>query len=267
MKQDLKVIGQQELFGKEVAIYGTLENPLFPVEEVRRWLDIRNATQLVNRLDECERSMLNIGRQGKQWFVTEDGLYEILMQSRKPIAKEFKKGIKRILKEIRTQGGYIAERADDTPEDIMARALKVADATLKRREERIRELETSNQQLTSIALEYQEHITQITPAANYANEVLLSEDSYTSTQMAKELGLRSAQALHQELKSRGVMFWQSGSWMLTSKYSTRGYTKTRTFTHVKGQGQVGTKMSTVWTETGRVFLNKMFNRYQTNTAL
>lgn len=264
MKKDLEIIGQQELFGKEVAIYGTLENPLFPVEEVRKWLDIRNATQLVSRLDECERSMLNIGRQGKQWFVTEDGLYEILMQSRKPIAKEFKKGIKRILKEIRTQGGYIAERADDTPEDIMARALKVADATLKRREERIKELEVSNKQLTSIAMEYQEHITQLTPAANYANEVLLSEDSYTTTQMAKELGLTSATALHKELHDKGIMFFESGSWMLTAKYSTKGYTKTRTFTYVKGQGKVGTKTTTVWTETGRVFLNKLFNRYQTS---
>lgn len=264
MKKELKIIGRQELFGKEVAIYGTFENPLFPVEEVRKWLDLKNATKVVSRVEESERSKFKLGRQGEQWFVTEDGLYEILMQSRKPIAKEFKKGIKRILKEIRTQGGYIAERVDDTPEDIMARALKVADATLKRREERIKELEVSNKQLTSIAMEYQEHITQLTPAANYANEVLLSEDSYTTTQMAKELGLTSATALHKELHDKGIMFFESGSWMLTAKYSTKGYTKTRTFTYVKGQGKVGTKTTTVWTETGRVFLNKLFNRYQTS---
>lgn len=261
MKQQLSIVGRQVLFGKEVAIYGTLEKPLFPVEEVRKWLDVKNASQLTNRVGESERSMLNIGRQGKQWFVTEDGLYEILMQSRKPIAKEFKRGIKRILKEIRIQGGYIAERVDDTPEDIMARVLKVADATLKRREERIRELESYNEELTSITTAQQHTIAKITPAANYANEVLLSTDAYTSTQMAKELGMKSATALHKELHKRGVMFFQSNTWMLTASYSEKGYTKTRTFTYLKSKGEVGTKTTTVWTEIGRVFLNKMFNRY------
>lgn len=101
MKQDLKVIGQQELFGKEVAIYGTLENPLFPVKEVGGWLGLKNATMIASRLDKEEVTKFNLGsRQGETLFVTEDGLYEILMQSRKPIAKEFKKGIKRILKEL-----------------------------------------------------------------------------------------------------------------------------------------------------------------------
>lgn len=104
------------------------------------------------------------------------------------------------------------------------------------------------------------------PAANYANAVLLSKESYTSTQMAKELGFRSARALHQELKNRGVMFWQSDQWLLTAKYCGKGYTTTRTRL-IYNEHEVITKASTVWTETGRVFLNKMFNRYQTNTAL
>lgn len=265
MKKELEIVGRQTLFDKEVAIYGTLENPLFALKEVKSWIGVKNSTDLSKKLDEDERVRLNLNRGGNEWFVTEDGLYEILMQSRKPIAKEFKKGIKRILKEIRTKGGYIAERADDTPEDIMARALKVADATLKRREERIRELESHNDELLLVATKQQQHIAKLTPAANYAEEVLLSNDAYTSTQMAKELGMTSAIALHRELQKKGVMFQQSSSWMLTADYSTKGYTKTRTFTYVKGIGEVGTKTITVWTETGRVFLNKMFNRYNSTT--
>lgn len=264
MKKELEIVGRQTLFDKEVAIYGTLENPLFALKEVKNWIGVKNSTDLSKKLDENERVRLNLNRGGNEWFVTEDGLYEILMQSRKPIAKEFKKGIKRILKEIRTKGGYVVERTDDTPEDIMARALKVADATLKRREERIKQLESQNSELTIIATNQQEHIAKITPAANYAEEVLLSNDVYTSTQMAKELGLTSAIALHKELHEKGVMFQQSGSWMLTANYSTKGYTKTRTFTYLKGVGEVGTKIITVWTERGRVFLNKMFNRYKSS---
>ena len=56
--------------------------------------------------DAEERSKFNLGRQGETWFLTEDGLYEVLMQSRKPQAKQFKKGVKEILKSIRRTGCY-----------------------------------------------------------------------------------------------------------------------------------------------------------------
>lgn len=79
-------------------------------------------------------------------FLTEDGLYEVLMQSRKPIAKQFKKGVKQILHEVRTIGGYIATKQDDTPEEIMARALTIAQATLAKREERLKQLEAQAEQ-------------------------------------------------------------------------------------------------------------------------
>lgn len=61
---------------------------------------------MITRVDEDERSKFNLGRQGETWFLTEDGLYEVLMQSRKPQAKQFKKGVKEILKSIRRTGCY-----------------------------------------------------------------------------------------------------------------------------------------------------------------
>ena len=60
------------------------------------------------------------------WFLTEDGLYEVLMQSRKPIAKQFKKKVKEILKQIRKTGGYIPVAEDEDDATIMAKALLVA---------------------------------------------------------------------------------------------------------------------------------------------
>ena len=83
-------------------------------------LELSNVSDMISRVDEDERSKFNLGRQGDGWFLTEDGLYEVLMQSRKPIAKQFKKGVKQILKEIRTTGGYIATQVNETPEMIMA---------------------------------------------------------------------------------------------------------------------------------------------------
>ena len=71
-------------------------------------------------------------------MLTEDGLYEVLMQSRKPIAKEFKREVKKILKSVRKNGGYLAGQENDTPEMIVAKALVVAQNIIKQNEQRHR---------------------------------------------------------------------------------------------------------------------------------
>lgn len=192
-------------------------------------------------------------------MVTENGLYEVLMQSRKPIAKQFKKGVKAILKEIRTNGGYIAASQDDTPELIMARALQVAQMTIDKHK---RQLEQANER---IALQ-DTQLKQQAPKVKYVDEVLQSVNTYTSTQMSKELGLREAEQLHKILKEKGVMFKQSGQWMLTAKYCEHGYTKPRTHQFTRNDGSVGTNTTTVWTEKGRAFLHKVFNVQKTKEA-
>lgn len=139
---EVKIINKSNLLDKEIDVWGSVERPLFRAKDVVDWLKAKNVSMVIDRVDEEERLKLNLGRNGGDtWFLTEDGLYELLMQSRKPIAKQFKKGVKKILHEIRTKGGYIASTDADTPEDIMARAVLVAQQTLARREERIKELE------------------------------------------------------------------------------------------------------------------------------
>ena len=124
--QPIQVLSETELLGHKFTIYGTAENPLFLAKEVAEVLNYSesNSSKLTN-LVESDEKVRNIittpGGNQEVWFLTEDGLYEVLMQSRKPIAKEFKKGVKEILKTIRKTGGYIATKQDDTPEEIMAR--------------------------------------------------------------------------------------------------------------------------------------------------
>lgn len=103
----VKVISRSTLLGREIDVYGTTEEPLFKAKDVAEWLELTNVTDMVSRIDEEELTKFNLGsRQGETWFLTEDGLYEVLMQSRKPIAKQFKKGVKEILKKIRKTGSY-----------------------------------------------------------------------------------------------------------------------------------------------------------------
>ena len=95
------------------------------------------------------------------------------------------------------------------------------------------------------------------PKVEYVDHVLASSNTYTSTQMAKELNLRHAEQMHALLKDQGVMYRQSGQWLITAKYSERGYTKTRTHAYVRSDGSQGTNSITVWTESGRLFLHDL----------
>lgn len=98
------------------------------------------------------------------------------------------------------------------------------------------------------------------PKVQYVDEILQSSQTYTSTQVAKELGMREAEQLHKVLKSKGIMFKQSGQWMLTAKYSEKGYTKPRTVTFPRSDGSQGSNTITVWTERGRAFLHHLFGK-------
>lgn len=246
------VLKQTELLGQQFAVYGTPQEPLFKAKDVATLLGLTNQREFVNRVDEEERCKLNLPPQGETWMLTENGLYEVLMQSRKPIAKQFKKGVKAILKEVRQTGGYLATQQEDTPEMIMARALQVAQSTIEKHQ---RQLELAEATIEEQMAQLKEQA----PKVEYVDNVLASANTYTSTQLAKELNLRHAEHLHALLKDRGVMYRQSGQWLITARYSERGYTKTRTHAYVRSDGSQGANSITVWTESGRLFLHDLFS--------
>ena len=97
------------------------------------------------------------------------------------------------------------------------------------------------------------------PKIDYVDNVLLSNNTYTFTQMAKELNMSSALALSSILRQKDVIFRQSGQWMLKAKYSGKDLTKTRTHTYTESNGKRGTNSITVWTEKGRAFLHSILN--------
>lgn len=112
MKTELTVIDERELLGKEFRIYGDYQNPLFLAKDVANWIEYDDSKvgQLLKNIDEDEKMTSPIyysGQVRNMYFLTEDGLYEVLMQSRKPIAKEFKKKVKEILKSVRKNGVYM----------------------------------------------------------------------------------------------------------------------------------------------------------------
>lgn len=113
----LEPIETATILGKEFVIYGTAQNPWFKAKDVAEWIemDSSNASWLVSSVDEDEAARLNMTTSSgakETWFLSENGVYEVLMQSRKPVAKEFKKEIKKLLKAIRTRQ-IVVQHADE----------------------------------------------------------------------------------------------------------------------------------------------------------
>lgn len=257
MNNNVKIF-QSPQFG-EIRTSGTSSNPLFCLIDVCKALDLKTKHIKARLSDEVVSNDLitdSIGRKQQALFVNEDGLYDVILDSRKPEAKAFRKWItSEVLPSIRKSGGYIAAKADESPEEIMARALRVADETLKRKEQQLQMLQSENEEL------HKENV-QIAPMAEYTKEVLQSNSTYTLTQVSKDLEFRSVYAFLDWAKDREILYRQSGQWMPNSKYSDKGYFKTRTAKFVKSDNTVGTSMSTVVTEAGRMWLHGILEKEQ-----
>lgn len=116
----------------------TIDNePWFVAKDVCDILGIANPTDAVNKsLENFERARFNLGRQGEANIISESGFYSLVLRSRKPIAKPFRLWVTReVLPQIRMTGGYIPVQADEPNEIFLARAVQVANETIKRKDE------------------------------------------------------------------------------------------------------------------------------------
>ena len=197
MKNELQVIDERELLGKQFRIYGTIENPLLLAKDVAEWIDFdtEQVGKLLQSVDEDEKMILNtrniITGKGNpnKWFLTEDGLYEVLMQSRKPIAKEFKKEVKIILKTIRKHGAYMTEatleEALTNPDFLIQLATK-----LKEEQEARKIAEEKN---VALMLENQEQEAKLAtqaPKVELYEDFMAKDNLYSVNDIAKCLAIK-----------------------------------------------------------------------------
>lgn len=183
------------------------------------------------------------GQTYKMYTMTKDGFSFLVMGYTGEKAGEFKECF---INEFNRREAML--KSDDY---ILMRSMQILQG-------RIQAIEADNARLEAENKANIETIRQQAPKAQYYDNTLQSAHTYTSTQMAKELNMRTAEQLHKALKEKGIMFKQSGQWMLTAKYSEKGYTKPRTTVYTRSDGSQGTNTITVWTELGRAFLHKVF---------
>lgn len=131
------------------------------------------------------------------------------------------------------------EKDYNSPEKIMARALRIAE-----------------QELSTLRLESKikdQQIAELTPKATYYDLILQCKDLLSVTEIAKDYGM-SATGFNKMLYEFGIQYKQSGVWFLYAKYQSEGYTQTKTQNYNRPDGTQGSKTHMYWTQKGRLFL-------------
>ena len=142
------MIFENDAFGK-VRTLNLNGEPWFVAADVCKALELGNPSMTVERLDDDEKGISTIdtlGGKQRMAIINEPGLYSLVITSRKPEAKAFKRWVTHeVIPSIRRTGGYIAGAESMTPEELMAKALTVAQKTLADREARLSVLTVENQ--------------------------------------------------------------------------------------------------------------------------
>ena len=196
-------------------------------------------------------------RQTLMTFVNESGLYSLIFGSKLESAKQFKRWVtSEVLPEIRKNGGYIRGNVDETPEELMARALAVAKQTLERVERERQQLANTNEnQRIQLGIQDAE-IRKAAPKVEYYDKVMQSNCTMTTTQIANGLGM-PCHRLNKLLRDAGIQYKQSGQWLLRSPYTDFGLHAVRTQTYTHADGSIGTSQYTVWNERGKRFISAL----------
>lgn len=217
--------------------------PWFVGKDVAELLGYANPSKaLADHVDDEDKlnneSLSSLGQRGG-WIINESGLYSLILSSKLPTAKEFKRWVtSEVLPSIRQTGGYIAGQEDMSDADLMAKALLVAQRQIEQRQQQIDTLRAENNKLL--------------PDAEYGRD-LRATDGITTTSIAKEFGM-SARALNDILHTMRIQYKQGGQWHLYSKYHGKGLTRTRTIPITHTDGRADVKRETVWTMKGHRFI-------------
>lgn len=241
--KDLKIFENNE-FGKIRTIVDENNEPWFVGRDVAEILEYRNGSRDINRhVDELDRKkeMVHDGNQLKETIlINESGLYSLIFSSKMDKAREFKRWVtSEVLPAIRKDGGYMLVNRYDSEEEIMAKAVLIAQKSMER-------LKLENKQKDQI-------IGELKPKADYVDKILQNKSLIKVSAIAKDYGM-SAQEMNKLLHDLKIQYNQGGQWLLYAKIQDKGYTSSETHVYEKKDGSTDIRLLTKWTQKGRIFL-------------
>lgn len=207
------------------------DEPWIVGKDITETLGYQNGSKALHDHVDCEdklynKTLLSLGQRGG-WLINESGLYSLIFNSKLSTAKKFKKWVTSdVLPSIRKNGLYATNELLDNP-DLL---IKVANKLREERKARVK-------------------------AERDIKRLIHQPKVFTTSEIAKELNLKSAIELNKILCDKKIQFKQNGTWLLYSRYSNEGYTSIKQ--DVKNSNNISYNRK--WTGKGRNFILKLFN--------
>lgn len=243
MENNIQVFENSE-FGS-VRVVEQNGEPWFVAKDVAERLGYSNPRKaIIDHVDEEDKMdgvtiRDSIGREQSPMFINESGLYSLVLSSKLPGARKFKRWVTSdVIPAVRKHGAYFTpatlEAAFADPSYLLQLTAKYKEEFDKRK-----------------ALE--QKVSVLAPKASYCDAILRCEEAVTVTTIAKDYGM-SATAFNKKLSELGIQYKQGGVWFPYQKYASEGYTKSETYHATDEDGKDHARVLTKWTQKGRLFL-------------
>ena len=266
MSNDIQIFNNPQ-FGS-IRTAGTPEQPLFCLADVCKILGLQ-ASRVKDRLEKgviSSNPLLTSGGIQQLNFVNEDGLYDVIVDSRKPEAKAFRKWVtSEVLPTIRKHGAYMTndaiERALTEPDFLIQLATSIKEERSKRLavEAVCEEQRKQISQLGSQVDDLQSEVSVMKDKVSYLDVILATKNSVLVTQIAQDYG-ESAILFNRRLNRMGIQYSRGKQWILYGPYKDCGYVTSETYVIKHKDGHEDVHMNTKWTQKGRRFLYDILKR-------
>ena len=266
MSNDIQIFNNPQ-FGS-IRTAGTPEQPLFCLADVCKILGLQ-ASRVKDRLEKgviSSNPLLTSGGIQQLNFVNEDGLYDVILDSRKPEAKAFRKWVtSEVLPTIRKHGAYMTndaiERALTEPDFLIQLAKSIKEERSKRLavEAVCEEQRKQISQLGSQVDDLQSEVSVMKDKVSYLDVILATKNSVLVTQIAQDYG-ESAILFNRRLNRMGIQYSRGKQWILYGPYKDCGYVTSETYVIKHKDGHEDVHMNTKWTQKGRRFLYDILKR-------
>ena len=221
--------------------------PYFVGRDVAKILGYANPNDaLAKHVDEEDKGVAKCDTLGgiqELTVINESGLYSLILSSKLPSAKRFKRWVtSEVLPAIRKHGVFVMD-------DIVNNTDALIEALQAFKAERLQRMALEEENVVQ-----KQQLVEMKPKASYYDVVLNSPDLVSITEIAKDYGW-SAQKMNEYLHVHGIQFKQGGRiWILYQKYAEMGLTSTKTHTYPDNNGTIHTKVHTYWTQKGTLFI-------------